>query len=960
MWETGLGLRRGVLLQSQLRPLAFGRTRDYVEPGETPSGENVFVWAVTQISRIEAGRRVDVMRVGAYGATNDFGDGSRGCTGRIRPGSRRPVAPLPYQNFDFDFPTAITVDELQISFSDGGAVGGYSEYIDLPPLLIGNGRTRVDLNDPAFYAPDPDDPGRPIFLTLSRLDTPNVINSGSRELNLLSGHEFRGQATFNLLDRILLARNRLCDASVRPVVCIQRPRTSENEIEVFSIPRGDVVTVAMSDLGFNTQTRTIPQGSGDECVNLIGYSPANSYRYLEFAAGSIPTPTVYSCVRIVDAAEGAGQDLLFEHRLAENDQSFRTERFPYEPRGFVTRLIPASVVVTVGYPTYELIVGASEDDPILTIDLNSPNFYLDGVVRPDFPRNERVALITLTLSGVTLADGNPQPQTLYLEGATDTVNTDFDFVVLPAGITIPSRFDNKISINSYVTDEPLLSGDRLVFIEEPLSDTEIVIEPGELRFVSEWHGGGNGPFLIDSGANANTDRYLRSQPPNPYSSVYFDPALAAVPGTETQIATGFKTDFEPVRTWHYIETGGGVELSVNSPDSFLGGDRMEDPGRREYEPVGDIYEMTADPAYWASVQPQLSHTRANYIVGGLDGFGDSLIVSVIQATVAILGSPPTLTITEPRMVTVAATNAFNNGEAFAIVDPRGAASQHPLSAVNYRTPYRRISPSGRKFLTRSQTPAMPLRDAFSSVPQYHNVWYRLRDDATYRYLGSDNETRRIPIRAGAIVNPVQGTYVNPSPGAAIDVDGVNIRYYNRFGSLNNQLNLRQPAMILPAGAVYIAGADPRATRDQLPRITNVQAAVFFSVRPLSGIGCELASERNVFPGQPVRVVINQQGPKRDVLRDAVGVAIRDRELPINLRDTNLTALVEDAFVRYTDGIENFTLGHPCEWLDEIENTNGDSIFIYRSRDAIGGDIGARHIGNDRTYIMGGRIRFSRL
>ena len=972
MWETGLGLRNGVLLPTQLRPLAFGRTRDRVAPGfedQALGAENVFVWAVTQISRIVSGQRVDVMRVGIYEGANQYAvvggvrvrNTGRSCN-PLLPGRDRPVDPLPAQTFDFDFPTAITVDELRISFPDGGAVGGYSEYIDLPPLLIGNGRTRVDLNDPAFYAPDPDDPGRPIFLTLSRLDTPNVINAGSRELNLLSGHEFRGQATFNLLDRILLARNRLCDASVRPVVCIQR--AGENEIAVFSIPRLDVVRVAMSDLGFNTQTKTIPQGSGNECVNLIGYSPANSYEYLGAPAGSIPTPTVYSCVRIVDAVGGAGQDLLFEHRLAENDQSFRTETFPYEPRGFVIRLIPASVVSTVGYPTYELIVGASEDDPILTIDLNNPDFYLDGVVRPDFPQ-ERVALITLTLTGVTLADGNPQPQTLYLQGATAPTNTDFDFVVLPVGVTIPSRFDNKISINSYETDGPLLPGDRLVFIEEPLSDTEIVVEPGELRYVSEWHGGGNGPFLIDSGANANTDRYLRSQPPNPYSSVYFDPTLRDVPGTETRIATGFKTDFEPVRTWHYIETGGGVELSVNSPDSFLGGDRMEDPGRREYEPVGDIYEMTADPAYWASVQPQLSHTRANYIVGGLSGFGDSLDTSVIQATVAILGSPPTLTITEPRTVTVAAPRAFDNGEAFAIVDPRGEASQHSLSAVNYRTPYRRISPSGRKFLTRSQTPAMPLRDAFSSVPQYHNVWYRLRDDATYRYLGSDNETRRIPIRAGAIVNPVQGTYVNPPSTADIDISGVNIRYYNRFGSLNSQLNLRQPAMILPAGAVYIVGGSPRTERDQLPRITNVQAAVFFSVRPLSGIGCELAGERNVFgqPGQPVppvQVVINQQGPKPDALRNAASVAIRSRPVPAALALDQNSALIQDAFDRYTDGIEKFTLGHPCEWLDEIENSDGDSIFFYRSRDAIGGEIGARLIGNDRTYIMGGRIEFKSL
>ena len=973
IWEDALGLGPSgrIALPTERRPLAFLSTVRTPEWSPTSlDSQNLFVWAIMQGSRIESGQRIDELVFRPYTAQNERDPNNPGgfCA-RISPGDRTPV---PYQSFDFDFPTPITVDGLRMSVPDGGAIGGYLQYLDLPPLLIGDGRTRVDLNDPAFYAPDPDAPGRPIFLTLSRDDTPGIITDGSRELNLLSGHEFFGEETSDLLNKLLLdRRDPLCDTRSPVIVCVQRSRTDEDEIVVSSrlFPTRGFVTVAMSGLGFNTQTKTIPQG-GNECgVKLIGYSPASSYDYLGFPAGSIPTPTVYSCVKIVDAVGGAGQDLRFEHRLAENDQSFRTEIFPYEPRGFVPRLIPASLVVTVGYPTYEIIVGFSEDDPILTIDLNNPNFYLDGVVRPDFPRNERVALITLALAGVTLADGNPQPQTLYLEGATDTVNTDFDFVVLPEGITVPSRFDNKISINSYVTDGPLLPSDRLVFIEELASDIDTVVEPDELRYVSEWHGGGNGPFLINSGDNANTDRYLSSQPPNPYSSVYYDPALVIVPGTETRIATGAKTDFEPVRTWHYIETGGGVDLSVNSPDSFLGGDRMEDPGRREYEPVGDIYEMTADPAYWASVQPQLSHTRANYIVGGLSSFGDSLIVSVIQATVAILGSPPTLTITAPLMVTVAATNAFNNGDAFAIVDPRGEASQHPLSAVNYRTPYRRISPSGRKFLTRSQTPAMPLRDAFSSVPQYHNVWYRLRDDATYRYLDSGDQTQRIQIRAGAIVNPVQGTYVNPSSGADVDISGVNIRYYNRFGSLNNQLNLRQPAMILPAGAVYIVGSLPQALRgddrlNRLPRITNVQAAVFFSVRPLSGIGCELVGERSVFFEQPepVRVVINQQAPKPDVLRDAAGVAIRSRTLPSrnDLDNPVNRGLVEEAFVRYTDGIENFTLGHPCEWLDEIENSDGDSIFFYRSRDAIGGDIGARHIGNDRTYIMGGRIQFNGL
>ena len=810
----------------------------------------------------------------------------------------------------------------------GDETGGYLlPFIDLPLLLIGDGRTEVDLNDPAFYAPDPADPARPIFLTLSPGIPPGAVNT--RRLNLLSGREFLDErlgqpvSTSDLLGKLLLNRRPLCDAPNRRRAlqfCVQR--ANNDEIALYQIgDRGRAVTLAMSDLGFNANMKT-PQRN--ECVPLVGYSPANSYPYGGFRIGTVPTPTVYSCVQIVAAAGGAGDELLFRHFIVgnENGQPFREERFPYESSGSRVELIPVSVVATIGYPTYEILLGNPERDPVLTIDLNNPNFYLDGSVRADFPRGS-VALITLTLSGVTLEGSlDPQPQTLYLEGATAAVNTDFNFVALPASITVAARFDGKISINSYVAAEPLLPSDRLVFIEEPLSDREVVVEPGELRYVSEWHGGGNGPFLVDSAPNTinNSDRYLRSQPPNPYSSQYYAPVLENVPGSETRIATGFKTDFQPVRTWHFIEANRGDLLSVNSPNISLGGDRMEDPHRREYEPVGNIYEMTADPGYWASAQPQLSHTRANYIVGGLDGFGGGLSVM--------------------NMMTVASSNAFADGRAFAIVDSRGVAD--PPNAANYRTPYRQTPrPFGWKFLTRSQTPAMPLRDAFSSVPQYYNVWYRLRDDSEYTPSDSDGGTRIILIPAGSIVNPVQGTYVTPpSQFAPINADDSNIRYHNRFGSLNENLNLRPPAMILPAGAVFIVGGDPQTSRDRLPRITNVQAAVFFSLRPLSGIGCELASEPGS-PDVPVQVVVNQQAPVADALRDAAEIEVGAR-------------------TRYIEGIENFTLGHPCEWLDEIENSDGDSLFFYRSRDAIGGDLGARHVGNDRTYIMGGRIRFSRL
>ena len=827
----------------------------------------------------------------------------------------------------------------------GNRTGGYSlPFIDLPLLLIGTGRTTVDLNDPAFYAPDPDDPARPIFLTLSPGIPPGAVNT--RVLNLLSGHEFLDErlgqpaSTSDLLGKFLLDDRPLCDAPNRRGAfqfCVQR--ANDDEIALYQIEdRGSAVTLTMSDLGFNANMKT-PQRN--ECVPLVGYSPANSYPYGGFRIGTVPTPTVYSCVRIVGATEGAGDELLFQHFIAgnENGQPFREERFPYLPTGSRVELIPVSVVATIGYPTYEVLLDNPEFDPVLTIDLNDPRSYLDGEVLANFPDDptEMVALITLTLAFF------PGPQTLYLQDATATVNTDFNFVALPASLTVAARFDGKISINSYASAEPLLPGDQLVFIEEPLSDREVVVEPGELRYISEWHGGGNGPFLIDSGDNANTDRYLSSQPPNPYSSVYFDPALEIVPGTETRIATGDKTDFRPVRTWHFIEANRGDLLNINSPNISLGGDRMEDPHRREYEPVGNIYEMTADPGYWASAQPQLSHTRANYIVGGLDGFGGGLSVSM-----TIVGG-------ETRMVTVESPGAFADGRAFAIVDSRGVAN--PSNAANYRTPYRQTQrPFGWKFLTRSQTPAMPLRDAFSSVPQYYNVWYRLRDDSRYLYSDSAGVPQPdIGIPAGSIVNPVQGTYVTPpSQFAAIGADGSNIRYHNRFGSLNSDLNLRPPAMILPAGAVFIVGGSPQTSPDdfdRLPRITNVQAAVFFSLRPLSGIECELASEPR-FPDAPVQVVVNQQAPVSLALRNAASVAIEARSV-------SLTVDIERR-TQYIAGIEKFTLGHPCEWLDEIENSDGDSLFFYRSRDAIGGRIGARHIGNDRTYIMGGRIQFNGL
>ena len=301
----------------------------------------------------------------------------------------------------------------------GDIVDGYLlPFIDLPLLLIGAGRTEVDLNDPAFYAPDPADPARPIFLTLA----PGIIGAvDTRELNLLSGHEFLDErlvgppaSTSDLLGKLLLDRDPLCDApNWRGALqfCVQR--ANNDEIALYQIgDRGSAVTLAMSDLGFNAYLKA-PQRN--ECVPLVGYSPANSYPYGRFRIGTVPTPTVYSCVRIV--GEAGDEELLFQHFIAgnENGQPFREERFPYLPTGTRVERIPVSVVATIGYPTYEVVLDNPELDPVLTIDLNNPRSYLDGTVRADFPLGS-VALITLTLAFFTDDDGSldPQPQTLYL------------------------------------------------------------------------------------------------------------------------------------------------------------------------------------------------------------------------------------------------------------------------------------------------------------------------------------------------------------------------------------------------------------------------------------------------------------------------------------------------------------------------------------------------------------------
>ncbi|MGI9307538.1 MAG: hypothetical protein ACR2P5_09620, partial [Gammaproteobacteria bacterium] len=52
----------------------------------------------------------------------------------------------------------------------------------------------------------------------------------------------------------------------------------------------------------------------------------------------------------------------------------------------------------------------------------------------------------------------------------------------------------------------------------------------------------------------------------------------------------------------------------------------------------------------------------------------------------------------------------------------------------------------------------------------------------------------------------------------------------------------------------------------------------------------------------------------------------------------------------------FTMGNPCAWLDDKENTDGDRTFLYRSRRRYSEPYKTRILSNDRTFLLGGNLR----
>ncbi|MGU9952312.1 MAG: hypothetical protein ACNYPH_08490 [Gammaproteobacteria bacterium WSBS_2016_MAG_OTU1] len=118
----------------------------------------------------------------------------------------------------------------------------------------------------------------------------------------------------------------------------------------------------------------------------------------------------------------------------------------------------------------------------------------------------------------------------------------------------------------------------------------------------------------------------------------------------------------------------------------------------------------------------------------------------------------------------------------------------------------------------------------------------------------------------------------------------------------------------------------------------------FSVTPLQNVECaygSIAESSFIESGVSDTVVIDQ-------MREGAISSLTNR--------TSIT-YIENTFATLARG-NPLTLAHPCAWLDDRENTDGDRFFIYRSRRRFVEPYKTRVVSNDHTYLLGGRLRLN--
>ena len=211
---------------------------------------------------------------------------------------------------------------------------------------------------------------------------------------------------------------------------------------------------------------------------------------------------------------------------------------------------------------------------------------------------------------------------------------------------------------------------------------------------------------------------------------------------------------------------------------------------------------------------------------------------------------------------------------------------------------------GRSFLHYHRSESAPAEEPTSARQIHANVWVRLKSPTFLRRNGE-----RTLLREGAVLNPVAGTYVNlprENVRAGRDVklpyssDAVGATGANGGGALQ----LVRAALMLPKGAKLVVRQSGTA------KMTKVRAAVFFSPAPLKRTECPASAD---------------------------GVNQFER-----------TGTLDDGTL--------FTLGHPCAWLENRENMDGDRDFVYTNRPRWN-DTRTRILTNDRVALIGGELEF---
>ena len=231
------------------------------------------------------------------------------------------------------------------------------------------------------------------------------------------------------------------------------------------------------------------------------------------------------------------------------------------------------------------------------------------------------------------------------------------------------------------------------------------------------------------------------------------------------------------------------------------------------------------------------------------------------------------------------------------VSARGIIGAKPAGAPGEA--FDEFDVGGRRFLHYHRGESAPAEEPTSARRIHANAWVKLNAPGVLRSGGM-----RTRLREGTVLNPIEGTFVRP-PQREFRGNREAVLPYasNAVAGTGAPLRLARAALILPKGAKLVVRRGGALMR-------KVRAAVFFSPAPLGGVECG---------GRVGRVNQLERGGE-----------------------------LGDGTV--------FTLGHPCAWLDEPENLDGDRVFVYSNRPRWN-ETRTRVVSNDRVGVLGGELVF---